>query len=60
MASYLVAPQGELIPKARAAALKALAIDEGLADAHTSLALIAQNYDWDWQAAEGEFRRAIA
>ena len=60
MASYYVAPQSELIPKARAAALKALDLDENLAEAHVSLALIAQNYDWDWQTAEKEYRRAIA
>jgi TolB-like protein/DNA-binding winged helix-turn-helix (wHTH) protein/Tfp pilus assembly protein PilF len=59
MAEYDVAPAEELIPKARAAALKALALDEQSAEAHASLALIAQNYDWDWQTAEKEFRRAI-
>jgi tetratricopeptide (TPR) repeat protein len=47
------------MPKARAAALKALQLDETLADAHASLALIAENYDYDWQTAEKEFRRAI-
>jgi TolB-like protein/DNA-binding winged helix-turn-helix (wHTH) protein len=51
--------QRESMPKARAAALKALELDEGLAEAHTSLALITENYDWDWQAAEKEYRRAI-
>lgn len=45
--------------KARAAALRALAIDERLPEAHTALALIVQNYDWDWQTSEKEFRRAI-
>jgi tetratricopeptide (TPR) repeat protein len=60
MASYFIAPSGEVIPKARAAALKALDLDEGLAEAHVSLALVAQNYDWDLQTAEKEFRRAIA
>lgn len=60
MSAYYVAPPGEVIPKARAAALKALELDEKLADAHVSLALIAQNYDWDWQTSEKEFRRAIA
>ncbi len=59
MSSYYVAPHNELMPKARAAALKALALDDGLAEAHTSLALIAENYDWDWQTAEKEYRRAI-
>lgn len=48
------------IPKARAAALKALSLDDKLAEAHASLGVIAQNYDWDWQTAEKEFQRAIA
>jgi TolB-like protein/DNA-binding winged helix-turn-helix (wHTH) protein/Tfp pilus assembly protein PilF len=59
MSSYSIAPPKELIPKARAAALRALALDESEAEAHASLALIAQNYDWDWQTAGKEFRRAI-
>ncbi len=59
MSSYRFAPQKEFMPKARAAALKALQIDDSLAEAHTSLALIAENYDWDWQTAEKEYRRAI-
>jgi tetratricopeptide (TPR) repeat protein len=45
--------------KARAAALRALELDEQLAEAHTALALIVENYDWDWQAAEREYLRAI-
>jgi len=52
-------PQNELMPKGRAAALKALQLDDTLAEAHTSLALIAENYDYDWQTAEKEFKRAI-
>jgi TolB-like protein/DNA-binding winged helix-turn-helix (wHTH) protein/Tfp pilus assembly protein PilF len=56
---YTLAPPAEFIPKARAAALKALQLDEQLAEAHVSLAVIAQNYDWDWQTAEKEYRRAI-
>jgi TolB-like protein/DNA-binding winged helix-turn-helix (wHTH) protein/Tfp pilus assembly protein PilF len=56
---YSMTPQTELLPKARAAALKALQLDEGLAEAHTSLALITENYDWDWQTAEKEYLRAI-
>lgn len=59
MRAYNLAPQDESIRQARAAALKALALDEGLAEAHTSLGLIALIYDWDWQAAEKEYRRAI-
>ena len=55
-----IMPAKEAIPKAKAAALKALELDDTLAEAHTSLALIAMNYDWDWRAAEREFKRAIA
>jgi len=47
------------MPQARAAALRALELDKNLAEAHTALALIAQNHDWDWQTSEKEFRRAI-
>ncbi|MGA2814239.1 MAG: tetratricopeptide repeat protein [Candidatus Acidiferrum sp.] len=49
----------DFMPKARAAALQALQIDDSLAEAHASLALIAEQYDYDWQSAEREFRRAI-
>jgi TolB-like protein/Flp pilus assembly protein TadD len=59
MSSWSYAPQIEFMPKARAAALRALQLDDGLAEAHTSLALIAENYDYDWRTAEREFRRAI-
>jgi TolB-like protein/DNA-binding winged helix-turn-helix (wHTH) protein/Tfp pilus assembly protein PilF len=59
MGGYSGFPQTEHILKARAAALRALQIDPSLAEAHTALALIVQNYDWDWQTAEKEFRRAI-
>jgi tetratricopeptide (TPR) repeat protein len=47
-------------PKAKEAALKALEIDETLAEAHTSLAMIRCSYDWDWGAGEREFKQAIA
>jgi TolB-like protein/DNA-binding winged helix-turn-helix (wHTH) protein/Tfp pilus assembly protein PilF len=59
LSSYGYAPPEEFIPKARAAALRALQIDDSLAEAHVSLAVIAQNYDWDWTTAEREYRRAI-
>src|SRR5271166_3626324 len=55
----ILLPPKEAIPKARAAALKALQIDDSLAEAHASLGLIAEQYDYDWQTAEREFRRAI-
>ena len=44
---------------ARASALKALALNDTLAEAHTSLAFVYWHYDWDWAAAEKEFRRAL-
>ena len=59
LSAYSLALQTEFMPKARAAALKALELDDRLAEAHTSLALITENYDWDWQTAEKEYRRAI-
>src|SRR5262249_46043319 len=52
-------PPKEVMPKARAAALKALAIDDTLAEAHTSLAHIKSVYEWDWRGSEREFKRAI-
>ena len=47
------------MPKARAAAVKALEIDDSLAEAHSSLAKVEDNYVWDWSAAEREYERAI-
>jgi TolB-like protein/DNA-binding winged helix-turn-helix (wHTH) protein/tetratricopeptide (TPR) repeat protein len=59
MSTYHIGAQNELMGKARAAALKAMQLDDTLAEAHTSLALVAENYDYDWQTAEKEFKRAI-
>src|SRR5262249_40486959 len=50
----------EVVPKARAAAKKALDLDEDIAEAHTSLALVMMWYDWDWSGAEREFQRALS
>jgi Tfp pilus assembly protein PilF len=47
------------MPKAREAALKAIAIDDTLAEGHAALALAFTAYDWNWSRAESEFRRAI-
>jgi len=52
-------PPKEAFPKARTAAEKAVEIDNGLAEAHTSLGLVRFQYDWDWEGAEREFKRAI-
>jgi TolB-like protein/DNA-binding winged helix-turn-helix (wHTH) protein/tetratricopeptide (TPR) repeat protein len=59
MSSFGSAKPMEVMPKARAAALRALELDDNLAEAHASRALIAQNFDWDWGTAEREYRRAI-
>jgi serine/threonine-protein kinase len=45
--------------QAREAANRAVALDEGLAEAHTSLAAVMTDYDWDWEGADREYRRAI-
>jgi TolB-like protein/DNA-binding winged helix-turn-helix (wHTH) protein/Tfp pilus assembly protein PilF len=50
----------EAFPKAKAAATKALALDDDLAEAHTSLAFVLDLYDWNWELAEKEYKRALA
>jgi TolB-like protein/DNA-binding winged helix-turn-helix (wHTH) protein len=52
-------PPNEAMPKAKIAAQKALQLDDGLAEAHASLAYINMVYDWNWTSAEKEFKRAI-
>jgi tetratricopeptide (TPR) repeat protein len=52
-------PPNEVMPKARNAALEAVKLDDGLAEGHTSLAYVKLSYDWDFAAAEVEFKRAI-
>ena len=49
----------ETMPKAKEAVMKAMEIDDSLAEAHTSLALINFWYDWNWAEAESEFKRAL-
>jgi len=52
-------PPSEAMPKAKAAAQKALQLDDHLAEAHASLGHVSMVYDWDWKTAEKEFQRAI-
>jgi len=59
LTAYSVSSANLYIPQARAAALRALQLDGNLAEAHTALALIVQNHDWDWETSEREYRRAI-
>ena len=51
--------QIEAFPKAKAAAVRALQLNELSTEAHTALAVVKQRYDWDWTGAESEFKRAL-
>ena len=59
LAPYSGLPPKEAFTKAEAAAMKALEIDEQLAEAHASLAFVQQSYELNWLGAEREFKRAI-
>jgi len=52
-------PASDAYPKAKAAALKALQLDENLSDAHLALAEVRHYYDWDFTGAETEYKRAL-
>lgn len=52
-------PPREVMPKAKEAALRAVEIDDKLAEAHSSLGLVKVYYDHDWIGAEAEFRKAL-
>jgi TolB-like protein/DNA-binding winged helix-turn-helix (wHTH) protein/Flp pilus assembly protein TadD len=56
---YAVMTPKEALPKAKAAAIKALELDSALGEAHNSLAFCLDGFDWDFDSAGGEFRRAI-
>ena len=55
---YSTVPSPDLYPKAKAAAIRALEIDDTLAEAHTSLAAACE-YEWNWAEAQVEYERAI-
>src|SRR4029077_4690330 len=54
-----LASAADVMPKAKEAARRAVEIDDGLAEAHASLAGIFKIYDWDWAASEREYTKAI-
>jgi TolB-like protein/DNA-binding winged helix-turn-helix (wHTH) protein/Flp pilus assembly protein TadD len=56
---YAVMPTKEAVPRAKAAALKALELDDTLGEAHNSLGFCLDGFDWNFDAAAREFRRAI-
>jgi len=58
IAAYTSTPSQEVIPKIRTAASKALELDDTLGEAHLDLAR-AYTFEWNWPAAEHEFRRAL-
>ena len=59
LAADFYIPPREAFSKAKEAALKAIEVDETLAEAHASLGFVHFHYDWDWAAAEKEFKRAL-
>ena len=61
LASYSLeyVPPQEGFPKAKTAAEKALSLDDHLAEAHASLGLVKFYYEWDWNGAEAEFKKAL-
>ena len=52
-------PFSDWVPRARPMILKALQLDDNLANAHRAMASILRGLDWDWKGAEREYRRAI-
>ena len=56
---YAVMTSKEAMPRAKAAAMKALELDDNLGEAHASLAFCLDGFDWNFEAADREFRRAI-
>jgi len=59
LTGYSVQDPGVIYEKAREAALRAIEIDDRLADAHASLAMVRWHYEWDFDGAEREFRRSV-
>jgi serine/threonine protein kinase/tetratricopeptide (TPR) repeat protein len=59
MAIVGIAPPNDIMPKAKAAALRALEIDESLAEANSALGTVHLWYDWDWLSAQRRLRRAV-
>jgi TolB-like protein/DNA-binding winged helix-turn-helix (wHTH) protein/Tfp pilus assembly protein PilF len=57
---YDFVPPSDAYPRGKAAALKALSLDNSLGEAHTSLLSIHTDYDWDWTGAEREFKATVA
>ncbi len=52
-------PSKDVLARAKTAALRAIELDESLADPHASLAFVAETHEWDWARAEREYKRAL-
>jgi TolB-like protein/DNA-binding winged helix-turn-helix (wHTH) protein/Tfp pilus assembly protein PilF len=52
-------PSKDALSRAKTAALKAIDLDDNLAEPHASLAFIAETHEWDWATAEREYKRAV-
>ena len=59
LGGWNVATPNDTFPKARDAALRALQLDPSLGEPHATLAMVSFAFDWDWKAAEQEFKRAL-
>jgi TolB-like protein/Tfp pilus assembly protein PilF len=59
LGEYGLLPANDAYPRARKAATKSLELDDMVAEAHNALAVVKEDYDWDWPGAEREFKRAI-
>jgi TolB-like protein/Tfp pilus assembly protein PilF len=56
---YNALPPAEAYPKGRAAALKAVELDDSLAEPHAALGVLKRDFEWDWAGAEAEFQQAV-
>jgi TolB-like protein len=59
LADYTALLPNTAFPRAKAAAIKALELDQTLGEAHASLAYVKQHFDWDWLGAETEYKVSI-
>lgn len=59
LSDYGAASPKESLLQAKRAALRALELDDTLAEAHTSVGFVAEVFEWDWSRAEAEYRRAL-
>ena len=59
LGSFGIESPNEVVPRARAAALRAIELDDRSAEAHASMAYLMSRFDWNWEQADREFRRAL-